>query len=66
MKTDKIPTRWACLHTGDMLVSRIPLHRMKRYAEVGRFIGYRFQFDPHPRGYLVTCTASPHDKRGTQ
>lgn len=62
MKTTRLPPRWLALHEGDMIVSKVPLHRMEKYADAAKDRGFEYRFDPCEDGYLVICTRSPHDR----
>lgn len=56
-----IHPRWRHMRRDDMIVGRLPLHRMQAIAKALRREGYRYAFAPCDGGYLVTCTASPLD-----
>jgi len=57
----RIPNRWLAMHSGDFIVSKIPFHRIERYALAAESRGYSFSTTPCDAGYIVTCERSPHD-----
>lgn len=55
----RIPSRWRELQPGDMIVSKVPFHRLVKYQDAGESEGFRFRLEPHEMGYIVTCVSRP-------
>ena len=55
----KLPRRWTELHPGDMIVSKVPFHRLTKYQDAAEREGWSFRLDPHEYGYTVTCLRRP-------
>lgn len=62
MKTARPPANWLNLHSGDMIHTKVPFHRIDTYLGQMEGMGYRFKMEDSKSGYRLTCTASPHDK----
>lgn len=59
----KPPHAWLALFTGDMIISRIPKHKIDRLVPVMAEKGFELSVDPIAQGYLVTCKKSPNDNK---
>lgn len=60
-KPPRIPPTWLNLRPGDMLHSRMPLHRLEAIAK-HLAPGFRFEFIPSPSGYFIRCEAAPNKR----
>lgn len=58
----KPPQTWLSLHSGDMLNTRTPKHRIDEYLEGMAELGYRMETEAINKGYRLICLASPNDK----
>lgn len=58
----KPPQAWLSLHSGDMLNTRTPKHRLDGYLEAMTELGYKIDTEEIAKGYRLICLASPHDK----
>lgn len=59
----KPPHTWLALFTGDMIISRIPKHKIDRLVTLMAEKGFELSVAPIAQGYLVTCKKSPNDDR---
>lgn len=58
----KPPQTWLSLHSGDMLNTRTPKHRIDEYLEGMAELGYQMKTEAITKGYRLICLASPNDK----
>lgn len=61
-KHRKPPAAWLHLHSGDMIHTTIPRHKIDTYLEVMSEQGYTIEPEPTVKGYMLHCKVSPHDR----
>lgn len=60
-KHRKPPAAWLHMHSGDMIHTTIPYHKIDTYLEVMSEQGYTIEPEPTVKGYMLHCVKSPHD-----
>lgn len=60
-KHRKPPAAWLHMHSGDMIHTTIPYHKIDTYLEVMSEQGYTIEPEPTVKGYMLHCRKSPHD-----
>lgn len=61
-KHRKPPAAWLHLHSGDMIHTTIPKHKIDIYLEVMTESGYHVRTEPTVKGYMLHCEVSPNDR----
>lgn len=51
----RIPAAWAHLRPGEMMASKLPLHRLEAIGAALNALGVCVRFEPMPTGYFVVC-----------
>lgn len=51
----RIPAAWLLLRPGEMMASKLPLHRLESIGAALAESGVIVRFDPMPTGYFVVC-----------
>lgn len=61
-KHRKPPAAWLHMHSGDMIHTTIPYHKIDTYLEVMSEQGYTIEPEGTVKGYMLHCIKSPHDR----